>query len=122
MAGITVQGDSNGETTLDGAALTFPKPLYRKWFAQYHNSRPDVTINYQAVGSGPGVQLLMDENVDFGASDAAMTTEQIAKVERGVQCLPITAGSIVLAYNLPGIENLKSTARGLRGDFPRQDH
>ena len=117
LAGITVQGDSKGETTLDGAGATFPKPLYRKWFAQYHKAHPDVTINYQAVGSGPGVTLLMDENVDFGASDAAMTTEQIAKVERGVQCLPITAGSIVLAYNLPGIENLKLTREAYAAIF-----
>ncbi len=117
LANIAVQGDAKGETTLDGAGATFPKPLYRKWFTLYNKAHPEVTIKYQAVGSGPGVNLLMDENVDFGASDAAMTSEQIAKVERGVQCLPVTAGSIVLAYNLPGIENLKLTREAYVGIF-----
>ena len=117
LANITVPGDAKGEATLDGAGATFPKPLYRKWFTQYNKAHPEVTINYQAVGSGPGVKLLMDENVDFAASDAAMTSAQIANVGRGVQCLPITAGSIVLAYNLPGIENLKLTREAYAAIF-----
>jgi ABC-type phosphate transport system substrate-binding protein len=117
LANIAVPGDAKGEATLDGAGATFPKPLYRKWFASYNKAHPEVTINYQAVGSGPGVKLLTDENVDFGASDAAMTPEEIAKVERGVQCLPITAGSIVLAYNLPGVDDLKLTRDAYAGIF-----
>jgi phosphate transport system substrate-binding protein len=117
LANIAVQGNAKGETTLDGAGATFPKPLYRKWFALYNKAHPEVTINYQAVGSGPGVKLLIDENVDFGASDAAMTPEEVAKVERGVQLLPMTAGSIVLAYNLPGVDNLKLTRDAYVGIF-----
>ena len=117
LANIAVQVDATGEATLDGAGATFPKPLYRKWFALYNQAHPEVTINYQAVGSGPGVKLFMDENVDFAASDAAMTSEQITKVDRGVQCLPVTAGSIVLAYNLPGFENLKLTREAYVGIF-----
>ena len=117
LANISVEGDAKGETVLDGAGATFPTPLYRKWFTMYNKAHPDVTINYQAVGSGHGVKLLMDENVDFGASDAAMTAEQMAKVERGVQCLPVTAGSIVLAYNLPAVDNLKLTREAYAGIF-----
>jgi phosphate transport system substrate-binding protein len=45
--------------------------------------------------------------VDFGASDVAMKDEEIAKVSKGALMLPMTAGSIVLAYNLPGVEGLK---------------
>jgi len=117
LANIAVDGSANGETMLDGAGATFPKPLYRKWFALYNKAHPEVKIAYQAVGSGPGVKLLMDENVDFGASDAAMTPEEIAKVERGVQFLPMTAGSVVLAYNLPGIDNIKLTREAYAGIF-----
>ena len=117
LANIAVEGNAKGETVLDGAGATFPKPLYRKWFAIYKKSHPEVTVNYEAVGSEPGVKLLMDENVDFGASDSAMTSQQIAKVGRGVQCLPLTAGSIVLAYNLPGVDNLKLTREAYTGIF-----
>jgi len=55
------------------------------------------------VGSGAGVTQFTNKTVDFGASDAAMTDEEIARVDRGVQLLPMTAGSIVLAYNLPDV-------------------
>ena len=66
------------------------------------------TVDYQAKGSGAGIQDLINQTVDFAASDAAMTPDQIAKVERGVVLLPMTAGEIVLAYNLPGKpKNLK---------------
>jgi phosphate transport system substrate-binding protein len=64
-------------------------------------------VNYQSVGSGAGVEQFTQNTVDFGASDVAMTDEEIAKVKKGVLMLPMTAGSIVLAYNLPGVEGLK---------------
>ena len=54
------------------------------------------------AGSGAGVQDFLNKTVDFAASDSAMKKEDIAKVGEGVQLLPMTAGEIVLAYNLPG--------------------
>jgi phosphate transport system substrate-binding protein len=68
---------------------------------------PDIRINYQPVGSGAGIKQFTEGLVQFGASDAAMTDDQIAQVKEGVILLPMTAGSIVLSYNLPGVENLK---------------
>ena len=61
--------------------------------------------------------MVIDNTVDFGASDAAMTPEEMGKVADGVQLLPMTAGSIVLAYNLPGVENLKLTRDAYAGIF-----
>jgi phosphate transport system substrate-binding protein len=55
--------------------------------------------------------------VDFGASDAAMSPAEMAKVEGGVQLLPITAGSIVLAYNLQGVTGLKLSRAAYVGIF-----
>jgi phosphate transport system substrate-binding protein len=67
-----------------------------------------VTVDFQAKGSGAGIQDLINTTVDFAASDAAMTPDQIEKVKNGVVLLPMTAGEIVLAYNLPGQpKNLK---------------
>ena len=59
-------------------------------------------MDYQAKGSGAGVQDFLNRTVDFAASDAAMTDEQMAKVPGGVQLLPMTAGEIVIGYNVPG--------------------
>ena len=64
-------------------------------------------VDYQAKGSGAGIQDLINHTVDFAASDAGMTDEEIAKVDGGVLLLPMTAGEIVLAYNLPGVTELK---------------
>jgi len=92
---------------LTGAGASFPFPLYSTWFQAYGQANPDLQIDYQSTGSGAGVKSLIARTVDFAASDAAMTDEQIAEVDGGVILLPMTAGEIVLAYNLPGVSELK---------------
>ena len=87
--------------TLQGAGATFPAPLYERWFAEYNKLHPNVQINYQALGSGAGIKNFQQNLVDFGASDAAMTDEEMAAVKQGVVLIPATAGSVVLVYNLP---------------------
>ncbi len=68
-------------------------------------------MHYEPVGSGLGIERCIgvgveeEKRVDFGASDAAMSDAEIAKVECGVLLIPMTAGGVVLAYNLPGIED-----------------
>jgi phosphate transport system substrate-binding protein len=89
---------------LHGAGATFPAPLYDRWFKDYVKAHPSVRVDYQAVGSGAGITQFTNKTVDFGASDAAMTDEEIGKVDKGVQLIPLTAGSIVLAYNLPDVK------------------
>ena len=92
---------------LQGAGASFPAPLYNKWFKEYSSANQDAQIDYQSVGSGQGVKSVIDGTVDFGASDAAMKQEEMDQVAQGVQLLPMTAGSIVLAYNLEGVSELK---------------
>jgi ABC-type phosphate transport system substrate-binding protein len=118
LANIAVEGNAKGgNAMLTGAGASFPAPLYSKWFKNYNAAHPDLKIDYQSVGSGAGVKDIIDKTVDFGASDAAMTPDEMAKVDAGVQLLPMTAGSIVLAYNLPGVENLKLTREAYAGIF-----
>ena len=102
---------------LQGTGATFPAPLYQRWFKNYNEMHPDVQINYQALGSGAGIKQFQQGLVDFGASDAAMTDEEIAAVKNGVVLLPMTAGSIVLTYNLPGISELKLSRDAYVGIF-----
>jgi len=89
-----------GVVQLQGAGATFPAPLYKKWQEEYRKRHAGAALSYDVVGSGEGVKRFMAGTVDFGASDAAMTDEQMAAVQRGVQLVPATAGLIVLAYNL----------------------
>jgi phosphate transport system substrate-binding protein len=102
---------------LQGAGATFPAPLYQRWIAEYTKGSPDLQINYQGVGSGAGIKQFTQNLVSFGASDAAMTDKEIAAVKQGVVLIPATAGSIVLAYNLPGVENLKLSREAYVGIF-----
>ena len=102
---------------LQGAGASFPAPLYLKWFKAYGGVHKNVQINYQSVGSGSGVKSFIDRTIDFGASDAAMTPEEIAKVQGGVLCLPMTAGSIVIAYNVQGVTDLKLSRKAYAGIF-----
>jgi phosphate transport system substrate-binding protein len=108
---------ASAQTKLNGAGATFPAPLYQRWIAEFTKANPNVQINYQAVGSGTGITNFTQGIVNFAGSDAAMTDEQIAKVKQGVVLIPATAGSIVLAYNLPGVENLKLSRDAYVGIF-----
>jgi phosphate transport system substrate-binding protein len=91
-------------TKITGAGATFPEPLYQEWIRRYNADHPELQIVYEGVGSGEGVARFIAEAVDFGASDSAMSDAQIAQVTRGVKLIPATAGMVVLAYNLPGVE------------------
>ena len=97
------------DLSLTGAGASFPAPLYQRWFQDFNQVNPKLQINYQSVGSGAGVEQFTKGTVDFGASDTAMKDEEIAKVpaDKGVLLLPMSAGSIVIAYNLPDVKELK---------------
>src|SRR6202047_1912159 len=117
LTALFLQGSASAATQLQGAGATFPAPLYQRWIAEYTKGNPDVQINYQGVGSGAGIKQFTQNLVSFGASDAAMKDPEIAAVKQGVVLIPATAGSIVLAYNLPGVENLKLSREAYVGIF-----
>ena len=91
--------------SMTGAGASFPAPLYQNWFVEMNSKYPELQVNYQSIGSGAGVEQFMSQTVNFGASDVAMTDENMVQVDRGVILLPMTAGSIVLTYNVPGVES-----------------
>jgi phosphate transport system substrate-binding protein len=92
---------------LTGSGASFPFPIYASWFKDFSKQTQGVTVDYQAKGSGAGIQDFINNTVDFAASDAAMDDDEIAKVKQGVVLLPMTAGEIVLSYNLNGVKELK---------------
>ncbi len=104
MASSAVQA---GDLKLIGSGASFPAPLYQKWFKDYSKATDGVRVDYQSKGSGAGIRDFINGTVDFAASDAAMKDSEIAKVDRGVVLIPMTAGEVVLSYNLPGVKSLK---------------
>jgi phosphate transport system substrate-binding protein len=102
---------------LTGAGATFPYPIYSKWFDAY-KQKTGVEINYQSIGSGGGIQQVKAGTVDFGASDAALSDQQLKDMPRKVVHIPTVAGAVVLAYNLPGWNGtLKLTPEVISGIY-----
>ena len=108
------QGTSKQQGRLAAAGASFPAAIYQRWFQDL--APQGIQVNYQSVGSGAGVRQFTAGTVDFGASDKPMQAEAIAKVNRGVVQVPMTAGAIAVAYHNPGCE-LKLRREQLAGIF-----
>ena len=78
VAGIPAEGQDR--LRLTGSGASFPFPIYAAWFKTFSGQHKTVTVDYQAKGSGAGVQDFINRTVDFAASDAAMTDEEMSKV------------------------------------------
>jgi phosphate transport system substrate-binding protein len=95
-------------TELLGAGATFPFPLYSKMFDSYYQTNK-VKINYQAIGSGGGIQQLISKTVDFGGTDAFMNDKELKKAGAPILHIPTCLGAVVVTYNLPDKPKLKFT-------------
>jgi phosphate transport system substrate-binding protein len=103
---LSCEPGSSRSITLQGSGATFPAPLYKRWFIDYYARHPGVRVNYSPIGSGAGIRQFTAGLVTFGASDAGMSKKEIDKLPKefgGALLLPMTAGAIVLSYNVPGL-------------------
>lgn len=120
-AGKTTTGaatsDSFKGVSLNGAGATFPYPIYSKWFVEYAKAT-GAQINYQSIGSGGGIQQITQRTVDFGASDAPMTDDQLRAASAKLLHIPTVIGAVTVVYNLPNIPSgLKLTPEAVAGIF-----
>jgi len=88
---------------INGAGATFPNPIYSKWFAEYQKLHPNVQINYQSLGSGAGIRQIMEQTVDFGATDGPMTDEQLRSAPGRILHFPTVLGAVVPVYNIANV-------------------
>src|SRR5512146_2562402 len=96
-------GGSGSGLTINGAGATFPFPLYSRWFYDYAFVDPSVKFNYQAIGSGGGIKQITAKTVDFGASDAILTADQLSAAP-GLHMFPSVAGAEAIVVNLKGAD------------------
>jgi phosphate transport system substrate-binding protein len=106
--------------TLNGAGATFPAPLYQRYAREIKKDLPNISINYQGIGSSGGINQVIAGTVDFGGSDSAMTDAQIAQVKRGVILVPTAGGAVSVVYNVPGVTNLRLSRSTLPAIFSGQ--
>ena len=112
-----VAGKCPGEAQgLSGAGATFPAVIYTKWIDEY-NKLTGVQINYQSIGSGGGIKSITDKTVDFGASDAPLTDQQLADAKQPLLHIPTVMGAVVPTYNLPGAGALRLTPETVAAIF-----
>jgi phosphate transport system substrate-binding protein len=98
---------ASAQVTVNGAGATFPYPIYSKWFSEYAKVDPSVRFNYQSIGSGGGIKQIQAQTVDFGATDAPMSDQDLAKTKGKLLHIPTVAGAVVITYNLPGNPSVK---------------
>ena len=102
-ASLAVVGAADAGTRLSGAGASFPSKIYSRWFSDFAKSGGH-RVNYQAIGSGSGRKAVLDETVDFGASDDPMKQSDLNKSKRGIVQIPMTGGTIAFGYNMPGCD------------------
>jgi phosphate transport system substrate-binding protein len=108
---------SSSNVALSGAGSTFVYPVMTRWIRDFSQSHANVQINYQSIGSGGGIQQVKAKTVDFGATDAALTDQQIAAMFPLVQ-IPESAGPVCITYNLPGLtQPLRLSPEAMAGIF-----
>lgn len=90
------------QVTINGAGATFPFPLIDTWRVEYQKVNPDVSLNYASIGSGGGIKQFTEKTVDFGATDAPLSSTEFQKAGNAVH-IPETIGSVVISYNLPEV-------------------
>jgi phosphate transport system substrate-binding protein len=113
VSGCTPSGTTGttGSTTpaaftgaaLVGAGATFPGPVYSQWAQSFNKVEADAKVNYQAIGSGGGVQQFIAKTVDFGATDVPLKASEAAKVSGAYVEFPTCLGAVVVSYNLPQV-------------------
>lgn len=115
-AKVEKPGGTVGDVTIEGAGATFPFPIYSRWAYDYQ-AAAGVKINYQSIGSGGGIAQIKARTVDFGASDAPLTSAELD--EAGLVQFPLVLGGVVLAVNVKGVDSgtLKLTRNALVGIY-----
>jgi phosphate transport system substrate-binding protein len=110
LAGCSSGSSNNGATTkafsgaaLVGAGATFPGPVYSAWAQSFQKVESGAQVNYQAIGSGGGVQQFTAKTVDFGATDVSLLASETAQVKGSFIQFPTCLGAVTLAYNVPGL-------------------
>src|SRR5438093_4989636 len=107
LLGLTIAfglgATASAQMMINGAGATFPYPIYSKWFNEYIKVDPSVRFNYQSIGSGGGIKQIIEQTVDFGASDGPMTDEQLRAAKGPIMHFPTVMGAVVMTYNLEGV-------------------
>jgi len=114
---MAISATGMAQMTINGAGATFPYPIYSKWFDAYGKADSSVAFNYQSIGSGAGKKQITEQTVDFGASDAPMSDDELSKAPGKILHIPTVAGAVVVTYNVPSVPEVKLDGETLANIF-----
>jgi phosphate transport system substrate-binding protein len=117
VAGIAIARAATASKLINGAGATFPYPIYSKWFSEYNKQNQSIEINYQSIGSGGGIKQLIARTVDFGASDAPMSDDELKSAPAPIAHIPTVLGAVAITYNVPGIKQALRLSSGVLADI-----
>jgi phosphate transport system substrate-binding protein len=100
-AALALVAGASQAADITGAGATFPAPVYAKW-ADTYKKESGVGLNYQAIGSGGGINQIKAKTVTFGASDMPLKAEDLDAA--GLVQFPMVMGGVVPVVNIPGVE------------------
>ena len=117
IGALSACNSAPNNVNMSGAGSTFVYPVMTRWIQDFQQTHQNVRVNYQSIGSGGGIQQVKAKTVDFGATDAALTDQQIAAMFPLIQ-IPESAGPVCITYNLPGLtQPLRLSPESLAGIF-----
>lgn len=103
MGDVTGNSSSSGSIQLQGSGSTFVKPMMDKWTSEYGKAHPEMKIDYQSTGSGAGIKAIQNKTAEFGATDAAMSDEELSQAQGEIVHIPVVLGAVVVTYNLESV-------------------
>jgi phosphate transport system substrate-binding protein len=105
MGDAANSSSTGGASRLQGSGSTFVKPIMDKWTSEFGKINPNIKIDYQSTGSGAGIKAIQNQTSDFGASDAAMSDDELKAASAGeIVHIPVVLGAVVLTYNLADVK------------------
>lgn len=110
------KSESKSDVNVVAAGATFPLPFYNMVFKNYSETK-GVEITYGGIGSGGGIRSLTDKVVDFGGTDAFLSDDKLAAMPAEVVHIPTCMGAVVIAYNLPDVDDVKLSDKLLEKIF-----
>lgn len=97
-------GSTGGAINFQGSGSTFVKPLMEKWTSEFGKLNPNIKIDYQGTGSGAGIKAIQNQTAEFGASDAAMSDDELKGGKGEIVHIPVVLGAVVVTYNLASVK------------------
>ncbi|MFF2378229.1 phosphate ABC transporter substrate-binding protein PstS [Streptomyces xiamenensis] len=117
-------GGSSLSGTVTGAGASFPATVFQDWIAAYQGDKSGVTVNYQSVGSGTGVEQFIGQSIDFGSSEEYLSDEALADAEAARGCpavqFPVVFGSVAIAFNDPALDGLVLSPEVIASIYDRE--